>query len=334
MTRSITPADLKPGDVLLFEGMRSDAISSAIMFLTDSSVSHAAMVYDGEGDGKPATLVHEASPKVPVSVREAAASFGDRLITVRRLPEPPRRDKTPLIRAADHYLLEQAPYNNHGLYLVGVMLIYQRFSPDRPTSRIVARILRLAASLLTHYLNTKKFPGQHPMTCSQFVAQCYDDAGDDYRLFAAGLLDAANAPGAPSLLEQTIDVMNADRDFDDKLAAVPVGGAANESEAAIVASADELSGQLLESLENMQAIDTAEFGLTPIDDELALAVNDFAESVYALYHGSDDNDMAAPTAATATSKLEWLKEQRNLFVSPADLLSNNHLETVGTIKLK
>ncbi|MCP4214213.1 MAG: hypothetical protein GY765_06130 [bacterium] len=37
--------DLKPADILLFSGVERDFISEAIMFLTDSIVSHAGMSY-------------------------------------------------------------------------------------------------------------------------------------------------------------------------------------------------------------------------------------------------------------------------------------------------
>ena len=46
--------DLKPGDVLLFSGEKGSFISEAIMFLTNSPVSHAALVYSD-----PANIVEE-----------------------------------------------------------------------------------------------------------------------------------------------------------------------------------------------------------------------------------------------------------------------------------
>lgn len=332
MTMSLS--DLCQGDVLLFEGMKNDAISFAIMFLTDSSVSHAAMLYSEETDQKPATLVHEASPKIPVSIMEAAGSFGDRQITIRRLTKEPTYGSQPLIDAADRYLLEKAPYNNNGLYLVGILLIYKKVAPDTVTSRIIAQILKLAAKLLTQYLNSKRFPAQHPMTCSQFVAQCYDDAGSDYRLFEHGLLarnmDSAASPPdeQPTLLEQAIDVFDQAIDLSASL------DTANEEalgEQEIIARAGTLSEELVNNLQRLQTMDMAPADAQPLDNELSLAIGEFAERLYQLYQ--EDDDRSTPINGTL-ARMQWLRDQRNLFVSPADLLHCDRLTTAGTVRLQ
>lgn len=330
MTTEITLSALQPGDVLLFQGMETDLISSTIMYLTNSRVSHAAMVYSAADGDKGATLVHEASPKVPLSVRDAAASFGDREITVRRQPDSLHIAKAPLIAAADAYLLEKAPYNNNGLYLVGVLLIYKKFIPDSKTSKLIARLIKLATRLIVHQLNRKSFPSQHPMTCSQFVAQCYDDAGADYRLFHESLLDTANAPEetGSSLLDQALQRLDSDR----AISAVTSPEAATAmSEQQIIEQAQQLAGELLQQLEQEQSASSDTNQVPEIDDELSAAIGEFASSLHQLQHA--DLDQAA-TANSVVDHLKWLKEQRNLFVSPADLLNCARLETSGVIHLK
>ncbi|BDH45213.1 hypothetical protein TUM12370_12570 [Salmonella enterica subsp. enterica serovar Choleraesuis] len=329
MTDKITLSALRRGDVLLFEGMDSDNISSTIMYLTNSRVSHAAMAYSEEKAGQVATLVHEASPKVPLSVRDAAKSFGDRLITVRRLPESRDGDGDELIAAADRYLREEAPYNNYGLYMVGVLLIYRKFIPDSRTSLIVAGILKLATKLIVHRLNKKGFPAKHPMTCSQFVAQCYDDAGGRYRLFDYDLLmnneGVAEESESLSLLDMAIEAIE-----DSPLLAEPLDMTVpgqEMSEQEIAAQAQQLSGQLLNQL-RQPPLDMAM--PQSIDDELVRAIGEFSDSLYQAHYAGLDS----AAANGVTGKLRWLKEQRNLFISPADLLRCARLDTVGTLRMK
>lgn len=59
--------DSKPGDVLLFSGEKCSFISEAIMFLTNSPVSHATLAYTDPGniveETPPAVKVHPASKR-------------------------------------------------------------------------------------------------------------------------------------------------------------------------------------------------------------------------------------------------------------------------------
>lgn len=317
--------DLQKGDVLLFEGMKDDFISAAIMFLTDSEVSHSAMTYHEKDGEQQASLVHEASPKVPVSVREAAKTFGDRAITVRRLTQ--EVDPQKLIAAADRYLLEKAPYNNNGLYLVGVIMIYRKISPffikNKKISRWLEKLLRLAAQLATHYINSKKFPKNHPMTCSQFVAQCYDDAG--YPLFADQL--TANAEPDTLLDRVALTLQNNPQMLQDRMTSSNVP---EVSEADIIDEASWVCKALTEELQNQltgNAIPDSVDAET--DDALVAAAAEFAMSHYEL-HNPDDGQLMSNSI---NDRLAWLKEQRNLFVSPADLLNSGKLTTAGVIRL-
>lgn len=327
---NLTTNDLQKGDVLLFEGMKDDFISAAIMFLTDSNVSHSAMTYHEKDGAQDATLVHEASPKVPVSVKEATKTFGDRPITVRRLTRPVEQQK--LIAAADRYLLEKAPYNNNGLYLVGIILIYKKMSPffikNKKISFLMEKLLRLSAKLVTHYINSKKFPKNHPMTCSQFVAQCYDDAG--YPLISYDLMSNA---AKDTLLDQVaVKLQEEPRLLQDRAL---FANQPDLSEAEIVAEANQISKELTEELQNQLASNSLESSSmqdlhgAEADDGLVTAAAEFAMRHYELSNSDSDlmsNSLAGP--------IEWLKEQRNLFVSPADLLNSDKLETTGIIQLR
>ncbi len=166
--------DLQPGDVLLFSGKHGCMISESIMHLTESPVSHAAMAHI-----TPADIVEETPPAIKIS--NAWDRFEGRKISVMR-QFPPQRSYMPVLNAANGYLNENQPYSNGDLYILGLFLIYKKFSPGVNTQMVMVKIFKKLASELLGYACLHANYGSVPMVCSQLICRCYEDAGNKFRL--------------------------------------------------------------------------------------------------------------------------------------------------------
>lgn len=166
--------DLKPGDILLFSAEKGSFISWAITYLTDASVSHAAMYYND----KERSIIEETPPQV--TTNNADKRFEGRKINVRRLKED--LPIGPVIEASTSYLNDKEPYANSGLYIVGLLLMYKKFAPDNLVQKAMVKIFKKITVSIVKYLENYQYPDKSPMVCSQFVAQCYAKAGDKYKL--------------------------------------------------------------------------------------------------------------------------------------------------------
>lgn len=315
--------DLKPCDVLLFSGEKGSYISEAIMFLTNAPVSHAAIAYN------PATSIIEATPPA-IQTNPAATRFEDRTITVMRL-DPPQPNYEPVLAAASGYLNMQEPYANANLYLVGLLLIYRKFTPDTPAQRIIIKILeKITAGIITYY-NQHKTPGKLPMVCSQFVYQCYDDAGQGYQLkIEDGVLPAvaATRPEPPSLLDQAISRVRNDTAVGFQ---AYLGANSDMALKAPVGQSDEdLAKELLQSL---QAAATGT-GVA-LEDGLVVAIHEFGQAVHLARTGmpAPANELAQANALRMASPgMAQLKAEEAYFVAPGDLLQHClNLQRAGEI---
>lgn len=307
-------ADLKVGDVVLFSAEKGSFISWAITFLTDAPVSHAALFY-GDNQAQP-SLIEETPPAV--AINPAAARFVDRTITVRRLDSTLPLD--PVIAAAKSYYNNAEPYDNAGLYMVGMLLIYKKFTPDTLTQKIIIKILKKLTATLDAYINNHKYPGKKPMVCSQFDAQCYEDAGPQYQLqFSGNVLSAA---AGASLLDQAITLVESDRERFAGILRAPLIKVQEEP----VETAEELCAELKAAFEQRPALAAATVTLSA---DLAVAIQQFAE-VNSQYLAGELR--LASATADITAPLQLLKTNENMFISPGDLLLHcTNLKDVGTI---
>lgn len=317
--------DLNPGDVLLFSGEKGSFISEAIMFLTNAPVSHAALAYS------PSSSIIEESPPA-VQTNPAAKRFEGRKITVMRL-DPPQPDYAPVIASANGYLNKQEPYADANLYLVGMLLIYRKFTPNTLLQRITIKILKKLTAGIISYYNRYKTPGKLPMVCSQFVYQCYDDAGKHYRLkIKDGVLLAAveGVPGQQSLLEQAIsrvrnDTSDAFHEYLDTNSGLALKNPIEQSD-------EELAKELIESLQVSALAAEAE---VPIEDELVIAIHEFGQAIHMARTGIEipANDLLqANSLRMSSTSMAQLKAEEAYFVAPGDLLQHcTNLRRVGEI---
>ena len=317
--RSLSIDDLEPGDVLLFSPEKGSFISWAITFLTDAPVSHAAMFYDKAA----ASIIEETPPSV--AVNEAAKRFTGREIYVRRMEGAP--SLSTVIQAATAYRNDATPYDDTGLYMVGLLLIYKKFSADTPVQKVIIKILKRLTASLTKYINEQRYPGKQPMVCSQFVAQCYDDAGKPYKLIFEDAILQINVSrdAEQNILERVIDEADDGRNLSVLTLAAAPDQAPAESGETLCRELEEA----FDSVNNLPAIDASTSAT--LSDELIEATRQFAVAHY-LVNAPGISDRNALTANVGDA-LQYLRYNQNMFVTPGDLLNNcTNLIATGMIK--
>ena len=300
--------DLKAGDVLLFSAEKGSFISWAITFLTNAPVSHAAMFYDPQNG----TIIEETPPRV--AINNAATRFPNRTIYVNRLDGALPMD--PVVNAATHYLNNDEPYDSQGLYIVGLLLIYRKFTPRDRTQKAIIKILKKLTASITDYLHKHKTPGKKPMVCSQFVAQCFEDAGAGYRLQLHNpvLNDMANRNLLSRAMEQFSDNIP-----NDAFTLSAMHDVQEDDEA--------LCRELKEALEAEQGMTTNSDFLDPeLINVIAqfAAVNERAEAPY---------DANRPPQLNGTA-MARLQTNLSMYVFPGDLLSHcKNLKQIGKVEI-
>lgn len=201
---NISTNDLKKGDILLFKGDQSEWISAAIMLLTNSDVSHAALCYDENklaDEVLTGVGVHNISDALPNDPK-------GHCIYVRRYANPDisALNPNPVTNAAAKYISEGEPYDKASLLLLALILLYKKFTPSIAMQAIMIWIFQKAASVIDTLINEWQYPGKHPMVCSQFVFQCYEDA-DCHLDFLPKTVKSDATMGAPESQERFIDLV-------------------------------------------------------------------------------------------------------------------------------
>jgi len=306
--------NLKQGDVLLFSPEKGSFISWAITFLTNSNVSHAAMFYD-ENDK---TIIEETPPQV--AVNKANERFKERTIYVKRLKNG--LPMQPVINDAKMYLNNEEPYDDVGLYMVGILLLYKKFTPNNMQQKIIVKILKKLTSDLTKYINDHKYPGKNPMVCSQFVAQCYSGAGNDYELMIEnGTLENAII-STPSVLEQVLNIVK--------------NRTVNNNQSLLMTKNDIRFWQQTSSEDLCKELKSV---MTPntqnSSDILSNEFIDIISQFSYIYHITRSGSVQINTANQYNiyDLLRNLHDNENMFTFPADLMDHcTNLEQVGIIK--
>ena len=299
----LTLDELHPADVLLFSAEKKSFISWAMTFLTGAPVSHTALYYDT----LPPTIIEKMLPQVATT--PAAPRFSGRTVHVYR--HTGQGVLTPVIDAARQYLNNQEPYDHAGLYMVGLLLMYKKFSITRARQQVVIRILQKLTATLTRFIQQHQTPHQHPMVCSQFVAQCFDDAGSTFRLQFRHATQVDSAIGE-TLLDKAIEWAAQRR------RAVGAYDLTEEVEKA----SDEA---LCEALHNA-FMENVSRPTPPMTDALAESIYHFAQAHAALLN--------LDTTAKKYHPLTALRAHNNMFIAPGDLMrSCNNLMPMGIVMI-
>lgn len=189
-----TIKNLKPGDVVVFEA--EGAIGNAIALLTGSAVSHAALAYN---ENEMIEMVLEGIKKEPIN------KYGERKVFQRR--HKTVTDVTPVLNAANFYLEKNPDYNLAGLLLLGGLIVLGKIPYNPKIKKIVDKILKILCWHLNKIINEKKHGKEnYVMTCSQFVYQCFFDAGDEYRIIIKdGVLQSTPADNGTICLAKLLE---------------------------------------------------------------------------------------------------------------------------------
>lgn len=319
---------LQIADILLFSG-EEDRTSQAIMWLTNSKVTHAAL-YRGQGE-----IIEETSPNVKIYKLNSDGRFHGREMYINRLNKKQFYTE-PVINAATTYLNNITPYAYSNLYLLGLILLYKKFSPNFLTKRVMIKIYKKLAAYIIEFINQHKSPGKLPMVCSQFVFQCYEDAGEDYHLKL----------GKASLRESLLVNKNNLTMVEQVISYVQLSSLAIEApnwtdvdleiQSILSQTEEELAQELLEALQSNEVATTDE-----IDDELAVAVHKFGEAAYLAESKAENSRPVMLEKSNELARdlkispgLSFLKIKEAYFVTPEDLLNNcDNLVQVGVIKM-
>lgn len=176
MNKTIKLNDLRVGDVVLYPPHEGDWLAQAIALLTAGTVNHAA-VYYGVKDGKhsvaESVLVGMGINPLPETIEERYA--------LQIMRHKTQTNLQPVIECAIRYINENNPYPYVNLGILALLLISKNFTKDTLKSKILYNIALLVCIKLMKTLQSLR-SGQHPMSCSQFTAQCFTDAGCDYDL--------------------------------------------------------------------------------------------------------------------------------------------------------
>jgi hypothetical protein len=325
---AMTIEQVQPADVLLFSG--NSIISEAIILLTGGGVSHAAMAYDA------LQLVHEVPEHAKMQPMKDL--FSGREISVMRLREGHSLEALQgVLNAGKTYVDQAEPYPMSNLYLLGLILIYRRVTPNTKVQKWTVKILRAVIAEIEAYIRQRNTPDKLPMVCSQFVHQCYADGGvrlkikDGVVLFKAAhtlapagstaaeptsLLDIALASPAESPAEPAAQQMRLLQAPSIGIEETPMDG-------------EELARNLLSALQEEDS------GEDNVDPELVNTVKLFGHAVNTLIadEGADTLLHKGRYPQSSSDRgMRLLSQNESMFVTPADLLLNcPALEKKGVI---
>lgn len=175
--QKLTLLNLKAGDILTFEGEENDLISSLIMKLTNSKVTHGALYFQDS----PVQALADAGT-TGLHAHEIADKEESRRAYVCRLTQPGNSafftdaEILPVMQAAKAYLDEDLSYPYSDLLLLAMILIYKDISGASIKQHIIIGILKIVAAEIKKLIDEKWHDGKHTMVCSSYVYQCYLDA--------------------------------------------------------------------------------------------------------------------------------------------------------------
>lgn len=161
---------LKSGDILVFKA-GDDWIGKSIAWLTDSDVSHAAMMIDG------GRMIEMGPGGIIACTVEQSDGGGAVLLRL-----SPAQDAAPLAAAAQKYLDKKTPYDFPALLLLAGLIIYRKIRPTPKLKNITDIILRAAIAAVDKLMQLALKNPDKAMVCSQLVYQVYEDCGKGYHI--------------------------------------------------------------------------------------------------------------------------------------------------------
>lgn len=162
---------LNKGDIIIFKA-EEDWLSKSIAWLTDSDVSHAAMVYSED------SIIEVGANGIGIHKVDVTNERGAYVMRLH-----PQIDTAPLIRSADNYMQAQIRYDFPALFLLAGLLVHKKIKPTAKLLSMTNRILSLVCLEIDKYIQRAVLHHEErAMVCSQLVYQIFYDCGGSYRI--------------------------------------------------------------------------------------------------------------------------------------------------------
>lgn len=163
-------SDLLPGDILIFASHDDNWLSHIIAVITNSNVSHAALVDDDTNYILEATLEN--------AKRTLISDYAPRGAYVRRLA--PRPDLSNVTKIGSEYIASDFPYGYCELVAVGIQIITKKIVNFLHKPDLIIYLVELATYALAKSLDRIKYDGRTAYICSELVFLCFSDAAQKY----------------------------------------------------------------------------------------------------------------------------------------------------------
>lgn len=168
--------DLKPGDILIFKSHNDSKLSRIISILTNSDVSHSAIVDEDTN------YLLEAS--LDGGARTAIQSYSPRIAYIRRFETCPSPSYA--VNIAKSYVQTAFPYSYTELIASGLYILSCRMAPLLKHGKLLCVMLEVATYAISKAIDYKKNNGKEAMICSELVFRSYAEAalshGRDYEI--------------------------------------------------------------------------------------------------------------------------------------------------------
>ena len=298
--------ELNAGDILVCEADWNSYISKVISFLTSSRFSHIAMVYAVNETNPDLNSLVDAGASEARPIKTSYLDEKRNVYVKRMLPKTKNIEiiENKIISTATEYMDKGVPYNMNELYTLGLLLVYKKFTLNTFTQKILIKYFKK----LCTFIKDKNYPeNMKPVTCAQFVYDCYFTSG--YQLLVDIILQNANdnrenllhlALKAPSKPQHLLHSNVTTESF------------------------EELAQELLKEVELEKNI-LKNSDQVAIDPELVYQINEFGNLMSTPLHNN-----VSTTHGGLLNLLE--KSEKEHFVTPVDIFYTRNTEIVGLLK--
>lgn len=203
----VTPAELRPADILLYQG--TSTICRLLRLFDGTEYSHST-IYDGSKVLE-AIFAGVELRDLSTSVEDPVSGATDvdvfRFLSNDRKPiGDPDYPAAPILARIAYYHAEHDRYAYEQLLLLSVLTTTRKVPIPPGIAIIIRNLLDEAADVLSKILAA----GKQPMICSELVYRCYAEAGDKYAIRIRGadtarsqLMNQIAAYCAPSAASST-----------------------------------------------------------------------------------------------------------------------------------
>lgn len=325
-------SDLRPGDVLLYNGRAW--ISLLIQRLDGTEASHVG-IYLGDGMVGEALMVGNAG----INSNPIAKSIqGTNWVQVKRHLKP--LDISPVLEIAEAYIQEGNRYAYAEIILLATLLITKKLELEGTLlGRIAYRALRKANELINSIFDE----GKEPMICSEFVYRCYDEAdpaeNDRYSIEIVGanaqprrrLFDRLRKHRRAGTAAPTVSPIESGSLLDRATRSQQLVGALTAPTSAQLErgeSLDQMIQEFLASDQDREKVSSSAPGsadLGPTDEELQIEALRFSETIAITHHRN--LSLALPESSGERANGTFAD-----FVTPGDLFKSRSLKNIGKVQ--